>query len=158
MSKEKDSKQDKEPTGEFTYVVRYRLPGEEGRTPRKVKVSARNQSDAKKTAMATIPNAKIIGGAKQIDEGVADFAARVGKFLSRCVGRGCHAYAETPVNANKGTLAIIRKRLTRELAQGVGNRFMRMGGGDESHAKIMVKAPKKKKTAVKKRRTTRKRR
>jgi hypothetical protein len=129
-------------TGEITYIVKYRLPGEEGRNVRKIKVFARNQSDAKKAALATIPNAKIIGGPQELDEGLGNFASRVGKFLSRCVGRGCHAYAETPVNANKGTLSIIRKRLTRELAQGVGNKFMRMGGGDESHAKVVIK-PKK---------------
>lgn len=130
-------------SNEKNYIVKYRLPGEEGRTPRKIKVSARNQSDAKKTAMATIPNAKIIGGAKEINESL-EFARRVGKFLSRCVGRGCHAYAETPVNANKGTLSIVRKRLTRELMQGLGNKFMQMGGGDESHARITVKSIKKK--------------
>jgi len=129
-------------TGEITYIVKYRLPGEEGRNVRKIKVFARNQSDAKKAALATIPNAKIIGGPQELDEGLGNFASRVGKFLSRCVGRGCHAYAETPVNANRGTLSIIRKRLTRELAQGVGNKFMRMGGGDESHAKVVIK-PKK---------------
>ena len=139
MADKKDSEQ---ASNENTYLVRYRLPGEQGRTPRKIKVSARNQTDAKKTAVATIPNAVVVGGAKLINEGLGNFAARVGKFLSRCVGRGCHAYAETPVNANKNTLSIIRKRLTREIAQNVGNRFMRAGDGEESHAKIVIK-PKK---------------
>lgn len=149
MAEKKDSEKGR---GERTFIVRYRLPGEEGRNVRKVKVSARSQSDAKKAALATIPNAKIVGGPQELDEGLGDFAARVGKFVSRCAGRGCHAYAETPIDANKGTLSIIRKRLTRELAQGIGNKFMKAGEGEERHSKILVKKPKRSKRTRKTRR------
>lgn len=144
MHKVKDSQK--------TYEVRYRLPGEEGRTPRKVQVTARNQSDAAKTAIASIPTAKVIGGAKQLDEGLADFAKRVGKFISRCIGHGCFSYAETPMSAKPGTVKAIRQRATRELAQGAGNKMMQIGGGETNRAKIKFKKKKSKKFKVRKRR------
>lgn len=148
MPEEKDSET---ASNEKTYIVRYRLPGEAGRNPRKVKVHARNQSDAKKTALATIPDAKIVGGPKEInenielDEGVLDFAKRVGKFLARCVGHGCFKYAEMPMTAKKDSVRAIRQRMTRELAQGAGNKMMQIGGGEESRAKIKFKKRKQKK-------------
>lgn len=136
---------------EKTYLVKYRLPGEEGRNPRKVRVSARNQSDAKKTAVATIPDAKIIGGPKEIkesleelDEGVIDFAKRVGNFLKRCIGHGCLKYAETPIKGKKDTISTTRKMLTRELAQNAGEKLVRSGGGEPRRVKIKMAKKKRK--------------
>lgn len=149
MPQEKDSET---APSEKTYIVRYRLPGEAGRNPRKVKVHARNQSDAKKTAIATIPNAKIIGGPKEIneeilDEGVIDFAKRVGDFIKRCVGHGCLAYADTPINRKAGAISQIRKRLTRELAANAGENLIRSGGGSPRRVNIKVsKKPNKRKS------------
>lgn len=148
----KEDKDSKEVSGERLYLVRYRLPGEEGRNPRKIKVSARNQSDAKKTAIATIPDAKIIGGPKEIkesielDEGVLDFAKRVGDFLKRCVGKGCLKYSGTPINAKKDSISMIRKILTRELAQHTGERLVRSGGGEPSKVRIGMAKKKRKKS------------
>lgn len=151
MPQEKDSEQG---TGEKTYVVRYRLPDEPGRNPRKVKVHARNQSDAIKAALATVPDAKIVGGPKRLDEGLVDFAKKVGRFLARCVGHGCFKYAEMPMTAKKDSVRAIRQRMTRELAQGAGNKMMQIGGGEESRAKIKFKKRKqKKKRSYKPRRT-----
>ena len=136
---------------EKTYIVKYRLPGEEGRNPRKVRVSARNQSDAKKTALATIPDAKIIGGPKEIkesieelDEGLLDFAKRVGNFLKRCVGHGCLKYAESPIKGKKDTISTTRKMLTRELAQNAGEKLVRSGGGEPRRVKIKMAKKKRK--------------
>ena len=137
-------------SNEKNYIVRYKLPGEKGRTARTVEVIALNQSDARKTAQATIPTALLIGGAKEVkapkkskvDEGVGEFAGKVGKFISRCAGKGCLAYAETPINSKSGTISIIRKRLTREIAQHTGNKLMTLGGGKTSNAKIKIQAPK----------------
>lgn len=144
MAEEKKDSQPKKAT-ERTYLVRYRLPGEGGRTPRTIMVSARNQSDAKRTATATIPAATIVGGAKEISEGVIDFAGRVGNFMKRCVGRGCIAYARTPIK-DTGTISSIRKRLTREIAQSTGEKLIRSGGGSPPPVKItMAKASKKRK-------------
>ena len=148
MPQEKDSETS---SNEKTYIVGYRLPGEAGRNPRKVKVYARNQTDARKTAIATIPNAKIVGGPKEIneeilDEGVIDFAKRVGDFIKRCVGRGCLAYADTPINRKAGVIAQIRKRLTRELAANAGENLIRSGGGEPKRVNIKLsKNPRKKK-------------
>jgi hypothetical protein len=140
---------------EKTYIVKYRLPGEEGRNPRKVRVSARNQSDAKKTALATIPDAKIIGGPKEIkesieelDEGVLDFARRVGNFLKRCVGHGCLKYADSPIKGKKDTISTTRKMLTRELAQHAGEKLVRSGGGEPRRVKIKMAKKKKKKPSI----------
>ena len=140
MPQEKDSET---APSEKTYIVRYRLPGEAGRNPRKVKVHARNQSDAKKTAIATIPNAKIIGGPKEIneeilDEGLSDYAARVRDFLKRCIGHGCLAYANTTINRKAGAISQIRKRLTRELAASAGEHLIRSGGGEPRRVNIKV--------------------
>jgi hypothetical protein len=148
MPQEKDSET---ASNEKTYIVRYRLPGEAGRNPRKVKVYARNQSDARKTAIATIPNAKIVGGPKEIseeilDEGIIDFAKRVGDFIKRCVGRGCLAYAGTPISSRAGTISQIRKRLTRELAANTGESLVRSGGGEPGRVKISMQKTKRKKS------------
>jgi hypothetical protein len=123
-------KKDKETksSNEKTYLVRYRLKGEKGRTPRKVTVQALNQSDAKKTAIATIPGAEIVGGAKELDEGVLDFADRVAKFASRCAGRLCHAYSKSPVR-DTGSISTTGKIFSRELAHLAGNKLMSAGGG-----------------------------
>ena len=137
---------------EKTYLVKYRLPGEKGRTPRKVVVQALNQSDAKKTAVATIPNAEVVGGAKELKEGVMDFASRVGKFMSRCAGKTCLAYAKTPVSANKGTMSQVRKQLTREIAKSAGEKLIRAGGDEPENVKISIK-PKKKAKSFKKQKT-----
>jgi hypothetical protein len=139
---------------EKTYLVKYRLPGEKGRTPRKVVVQALNQSDAKKTAVATIPNAEVVGGAKELKEGVMDFASRVGKFMSRCAGKTCLAYAKTPVSANKGTMSQVRKQLTREIAKSAGEKLIRAGGDEPENVKITIKKPKKT-AAPKKRKSVR---
>lgn len=141
--------------GEKTYVVKYRFPGEEGRNPRKIRVSARNQSDARKTATATIPTAVIVGGPKeikedseQLDEGLIDFARRVGDFIKRCVGKGCLSYAKKPIRAEKDSISLIRKRLTREFAQNAGERLVRSGGGIPGKVKIKMAKKKKKSRGI----------
>jgi hypothetical protein len=139
----------KEPksSNEKTYLVRYRLPGEKGRNPRKVVIQAVNQSDAKKTAIATIPSAEIIGGPKELDENVLDFAKRVGQFAARCAGKVCHAYAKTPVNAKAGTVSQIRKQMTREIMRGTGDKLITAGGGEPERIKIQIKNPKSRKSS-----------
>lgn len=136
---------------EKTYEVKYRLPGEEGRNPRKVKVDAKSQADAKKAAQASIPNAKIIGGPKEINEGLLDYASRVGKFMKRCVGRACLAYARTPVKAG-GTIGTTRKLLTRELAASAGEKLVRSGGGEPGRVKITMGSSRKSKKRTRRRR------
>lgn len=147
-------KKDKETksSNEKTYLVRYRLKGEKGRNPRKITVQALNQSDAKKTAIATIPGAEIVGGAKELDEGVLDFAGRLAKFASRCVGRACMAYAKSPIR-DKGTVSTTRKIMTREIAHGIGSGLVRAGGGEPTKPpKMKISGAKK---ARKPKRTTR---
>jgi hypothetical protein len=120
-------------------------------------IQAVNQSDAKKTAIATIPSAEIVGGPKELDENVLDFAKRVGQFAARCAGKVCHAYAKTPVNAKAGTVSQIRKQMTREIMRGTGDKLITAGGGEPERIKIQIKNPKKIKT-TKKRKSTKKRR
>ena len=143
MAEEKKDSQQKKTT-ERTYLVRYRLPGEGGRTPRTIMVSARNQSDAKRTATATVPSAPIVGGAQEISEGVMDFVNRVGNFVKRCIGRGCISYARTPIR-DTGTISSMRKRMTREIAQNAGERMIRSGGGSPPKVRITMAKPSKKK-------------
>lgn len=132
---------------ERVYVVKYRMPNEMGRNVRRLTVNATNQTDAIKAAKATVPDAKIIGGPQELDEGLVDFAKRVGKFISRCIGHGCFAYARSPMNAHKDSIGMIRKRMTRELATRAGQKMMDLGGadGDYSRVKIRNKNPKKRK-------------
>lgn len=140
----KDEKDSKQASNEKLYLVRYRLPGEEGRNPRKITVSARSQSDFKKTALSTIPIAKVIGGPQELDEGILDFAKRVGDFLKRCVGKGCLKYAESPIKGKQEAISTIRKRLTRELAQNAGENLIRSGGGEPRRVKIKMAKKKRK--------------
>jgi|GEM_PF-810547 len=49
-------------SNEREWVVRYKLPGDQVRTPREIVVRATSQSDAKKVAQAMIPEAQILGG------------------------------------------------------------------------------------------------
>lgn len=49
-------------SNEREWVVRYKLPGDQVRTPREIVVRATTQSDAKKVAQAMIPEAQILGG------------------------------------------------------------------------------------------------
>ncbi len=49
-------------SNEREWVVNYKLPGDQVRTPREIVVSATSQSDAKKVAEAMIPDAFILGG------------------------------------------------------------------------------------------------
>lgn len=152
--KDKETKSEKS-SNEKTYLVRYRLKGEKGRTPRKITVQALNQADAKKTAIATIPGADIVGGPKELSEGVVDFAGRLAKFASRCAGRLCHAYSSSPIR-DKGSISTTRKIFTRELAHLAGNKLMDVGGGDtRSMGKVRIssggKSRKSKKTTRRKR-------
>ena len=48
------------------WVVKYKLPGDQVRTPREIIVRATKQSDAKKVAQAMIPSATILGGPQQV--------------------------------------------------------------------------------------------
>lgn len=154
MAEKKDKESiEKSSSNEKTYLVKYRLKGEKGRTPRKITVQALNQADAKKTAIATIPGAEVVGGAKELSEGVLDYAGRLGKFASRCAGKLCLMYAKTPVNAQAGTVSQIRKQMTREVAKGAGEKLVRAGGGEPENVKISIK-PKKKTKSFKKRKTT----
>lgn len=52
----------REMSNEREWVVRYKLPGDQVRTPREIVVRATTQSDAKKVAQAMIPEAQILGG------------------------------------------------------------------------------------------------
>ena len=139
MAEKKETSKDEKDSNEKNYLVRYRLPGEKGRSPRKVVIQALNQSDAKRTALATIPSAEIVGGPKELSEGVMDFAGRVGKFMSRCAGKMCLAYAKTPVNARVGTLSQVRKLATREIAKGTGESLVRAGGGVPEKVRLTIK-------------------
>ncbi|MFM7567750.1 MAG: hypothetical protein ACKO8O_03475 [Betaproteobacteria bacterium] len=47
---------------EREWVVKYKLPGDQVRTPREFVVHAATQSDAKKVAQSMIPEAIILGG------------------------------------------------------------------------------------------------
>ena len=123
---------------DIPYLVKYRLQGDAGRSPRTVKVMARNQSDAKKAAIASIPDAKIIGGPKELKEGTGGFVASVAKWLSRCVGKTCLAYTQAPIDPNSGTLGHVRKRVTREIAQTVGNKLVNIGDGKAVKTSITV--------------------
>ena len=49
-------------SNETQWVVKYKLPGDQVRTPREIIVTATNQSDAKKVGQAMIPEAIILGG------------------------------------------------------------------------------------------------
>mgnify|MGYP000063309406 CR=1 FL=1 len=48
------------------WIVKYKLPGDQVRTPREIVVSAMNQNDAKKVALSTVPSAIILGGPQQV--------------------------------------------------------------------------------------------
>jgi hypothetical protein len=52
-------------SNEREWIVKYKLPGDQVRTPREIIVSANSQSDAKKVAQAMIPSATILGGPQQ---------------------------------------------------------------------------------------------
>jgi len=49
-----------------TWVVKYKLPDDQVRTPREVIVTAISQSDARKVAQAMIPSAIIMGGPQPV--------------------------------------------------------------------------------------------
>ena len=49
-----------------TWLVKYKLPGDQVRTPREIIVTAISQSDAKKVAQAMIPSAIILGGPQPV--------------------------------------------------------------------------------------------
>ena len=53
-------------TSNQTWVVKYKLPGDQVRTPREIIVSAISQSDAKKVAQAMVPSAIILGGPQPV--------------------------------------------------------------------------------------------
>lgn len=53
-------------SNEREWVVKYKLPGDQVRTPREIVVSATSQSDARKVAQAMIPEATILGGPQQL--------------------------------------------------------------------------------------------
>jgi hypothetical protein len=76
-----------------------------------------------------------------LDEGLMNFAKGVGRFLARCVGRGCLAYARTPVKA-RGTMGHMRKQLTREIAKSAGERLMDVGDGEYSPVRFSKRTPK----------------
>ena len=48
------------------WVVKYKLRGDQVRTPREIIVRATTQSDAKKVAQAMIPSATILGEPQQV--------------------------------------------------------------------------------------------
>jgi hypothetical protein len=153
MAEQKDK--ETKSSNEKTYLVRYRLKGEKGRNPRKITVQALNQADAKKTAIATIPGAEIVGGAKELSEGVLDFAGRLAKFASRCVGRACMAYAKSPIR-DKGTISTTRKIMTREIAHGIGSGLVKAGGGEPTRPpKMKISGAKRSRTSKKTRRKKR---
>ena len=52
-------------SNEREWIGKYKLPGDQVRTPREIIVSANSQSDAKKVAQAMIPSATILGGPQQ---------------------------------------------------------------------------------------------
>lgn len=49
-------------SAEREWVVRYKLPGDQVRTPREIIVVATTQSDARKVAEAMVPEATVLGG------------------------------------------------------------------------------------------------
>ena len=51
---------------ERDWAVRYKLPGDQVRTPREIVVQATTQSDAKRVAEAMIPEATILGGPRPL--------------------------------------------------------------------------------------------
>ena len=53
-------------TSNQTWVVKYKLPGDQVRTPREIIVTAISQSDAIKVAQAMIPSAIILGGPQPV--------------------------------------------------------------------------------------------
>jgi len=120
------------------YVVKYRMPGEEGRNARRMTVNAINQTDAVKAAKATVPGAIMVGGPQELDEGLADFAKAVGKFLSRCVGRGCLGYARSSTRSDPNSISHVGKLATREVAKRVGERLMHLGGHDAEYRKVQA--------------------
>lgn len=147
-----------EPRGptDKVYVVKYRVPGDEGRNPRRMTVNARNQSDAVRAAVATVPGAKVVGGPQELKEGLGDFAKAVGRFLSRCVGRGCLGYARSKVRSRPDSLSHIRKMTTRDIARRVGERLIHLGGAKEDYHRLKTykpRSPKKRpRTVVRKKR------
>jgi hypothetical protein len=48
------------------WVVKYKLPGDQVRTPREIVVRATTQSDAVRVAQAMIPTAAILGGPQPV--------------------------------------------------------------------------------------------
>ena len=115
------------------------MPNEMGRNVRRLTVNAINQTDAIKAAKATVPNAKIVGGPQELNEGLVDFAKKVGRFIARCVGRGCLSYARSPMNAKKDSIGMIRKRMTRELATHAGDRMMTLGGAEAEYPRVKIR-------------------
>ena len=53
-------------SNETQWVVKYKLPGDQVRTPREIIVTATSQADAKKVGQAMIPDAIILGGPQQL--------------------------------------------------------------------------------------------
>lgn len=49
-------------SSERQWIVKYKLPGDQVRTPREIVVTANSQADAKRVAQAMIPGAIIVGG------------------------------------------------------------------------------------------------
>ena len=47
---------------EKSWIVKYKLPGDQVRTPREIVVQANSPADAKRVAQAMIPGAVILGG------------------------------------------------------------------------------------------------
>ena len=159
MKKNSNYPQPKGPN-DRVYVVKYRMPGEEGRNPRRMTVNAFSQADAVKAAKATVPGAVVVGGPQELDENLKDFAGAVGRFLSRCIGKGCLGYARSPMNAKPNTVSHIGKMTTREIAKRVGERLMKMGGAEGEYKKVVIKnrKPKKRKPTLFAPKKTRKKR
>ena len=53
-------------SNEREWIVRYKLPGDQVRTPREIVVTATTQSDAIRVAQAMIPSATILGGPQPV--------------------------------------------------------------------------------------------
>jgi hypothetical protein len=51
---------------QIEWVVRYKFPEDQVRTPREIVVNASTQSDAKKVAQAMIPQAQILSGPQPV--------------------------------------------------------------------------------------------
>jgi hypothetical protein len=45
-----------------SWIVKYKLPGDQVRTPREIVVQANSPADAKRVAQSMIPSATILGG------------------------------------------------------------------------------------------------